>query len=175
MKNFQMTAANNKVNKAKLSGELRPFCACRKDGDQFQCTHNTACTYWRQLKERTARNSWLDRFLRAFVATRVQGRVLTEASMENTHYQNVMFMPYEGKNIMRDLKNLVYSLQEKYSHPMALYIEGYKFREIAEILEISFVSVLMRIAYARRELLNLIKSNSILRIKMSPLDQNKDQ
>lgn len=166
-----MTAANNKVNNARLSGELRPFCACRRDGAQFQCTHNTACTYWRQLKERTAKNSWLDRFLRAFVATRVQGRVMTDACMENTYHHNVMFMPYEGKHIMRDLKNLVYSLQEKYSHPMALYIEGYKFREIAEILEISFVSVLMRIAYARRELLSLIKNNSILRIKMSPTDQ----
>lgn len=171
MKNFQVTAANNKVNKTALTGELRPFCACRKDSAQFQCTHNTACTYWRQLKERTVKNSWLDRFLRAFVATRVQGRVMTDSCMEDMRYQNVMFMPYEGKHLMRDLKNLIYSLHEKYSHPMALYIEGYKHREIAEILEISFVSVLMRIAYARHQLLALIKKNSILRIKMSPADE----
>lgn len=171
MKNFQMTADESKVNKPVLSEELRPFCACRKQSKHFQCSHFSACTYWRRLNERTLKNSWLDRFLRAFVATRIQGRIMTDSIMEGPNRHSAMFTPFEGKRIMQDLKKIVYSLQEKYSHPMALYIEGYKMREIADILEISFVSVLMRIAYARMKLLSLIQNNPILTLKM-PESQN---
>ncbi|PHN01903.1 RNA polymerase sigma factor [Flavilitoribacter nigricans] len=175
MKNFQMTADEKKVNEPVLSEELRPFCACRKKGENFQCTHFSACTYWRKLNERTLKNSWLDRFLRAFVATRIQGRIFTESLLDAPTRQSVLFTPFEGKRIMRDLKKTIYTLQEKYSHPMALYIEGYKMREIADILEISFVSVLMRIAYARMKLLTLIQNNPILTLRMPETENSQNK
>lgn len=166
MKNIQMIADEKKVDNPVRSEELRPFCACRKKCENLHCTHFSACTYWRKLNERTLKNSWLDRFLRAFVATRIQGRIFTEELLEAPNRPSVLFSPFEGKRIMRDLKKTIYSLKDKYSHPMALYIEGYKMREIADILEISFVSVLMRIAYARMKLLALIQNNPILTLQM---------
>lgn len=174
MKNIQMTADERKVNEPVLSEELRPFCSCRKNGANFQCSHFSACTYWRQLTERTPKDSWLDRFLRAFVTTRIQGRIFNENMLDAPIRHSAMFTPFEGKRIMYDLKKTVYSLQEKYSHPMALYIEGYKMREIAEILEISFVSVLMRIAYARMKLLALIQEHPIVTLRM-PEAENSQQ
>ena len=168
MRNVQMNADEKKVNEPVLSKELRPFCACRGTGTQYQCTHFSACSYWRKLNARTVRNSWVDRFLRAFVATKVQGRVFNETPEEGVHYHSILFTPFEGKNIMKDLNRVIYSLQDKYSHPMALYVEGYKMREIAEILEISLISVLLRIAYARRRLIALLKNQTIISLKISP-------
>lgn len=166
MKNIQITADEKKVSKVDLSEEFRPFCSCQKQGEHFQCIHFSACNHWRKLNERTLKNSWLDRFLRAFVATRIQGRIFTENLLETPQRHSALFTPFEGKRVMRELKRIVYTLQEKYSHPMALYIEGYRMREIAEILEISFVSVLMRIAYARMKLIALLKKNPILSLRM---------
>lgn len=166
MRDNQVTADEKEVNKNILSGKLRPFCSCRQQGENFQCKDFSACNYWKKLNDRTLENSWLDRFLRAFVATRTQGRIFTEEMLESATRHSSLFTPFEGKRIMRDLKQTVHLLQEKYSQPMALYIEGYKMREIADILEISFVSVLMRIAYARTQLLALIEAHPIISLKM---------
>lgn len=88
--------------------------------------------------------------------------------LETPTYRSVLFTPFEGKFILKDLKKMIYSLHEKYSHPMALYVEGYQVREIAEILEISFVTVLMRIAYARKRLVSIMHEHPLMSLKIVP-------
>lgn len=155
-------ANKQQVDSNYLTDRIQSFCICQYTPASATCTHRAVCAHWRQLAQRTVRGSWLDRFLRAFVTTHIQGRVLLTDPSEDLPDPpggSILFTPQEGRRLLLELKKAVTVLQDRYREPLALYLEGYTCREIAELLELTMTAVLNRIGTARKILVQLIGSH----------------
>lgn len=152
-----------------LADQLQTICPCREGGDSSKCDHRAVCSHWQELQQRTVRHSWVDRFLRAFVMTNIQGRIPLPDQTElpdDSLYTGILFTPQEGRRLLLELKEAIFSLHKRYSYPLALYLEGYTCREIAEILDLTMTAVLTRIGQARKTLLRLIRPAGLFPIDL---------
>lgn len=58
--------------------------------------------------------------------------------------------------MLKELHNIVASLKEEYKIPFKMYVEGYQYDEIAELLNLPLGTVKSRIFYARKRLKKMV-------------------
>ena len=129
--------------------------------DLIQDTVLKALTYRDKFKKNTNLKGWLYTIMRnTFInnyrkaqrarTTHDDTKELYYLNVEDTHTFNSPDSTYEYKDIMK----CVNGIKEDLQIPFKMHVEGYKYHEIAEHLEIPIGTVKNRIFHARKEIQN---------------------
>ncbi len=81
-------------------------------------------------------------------------------STDNNYYinsgKNVIRNQGDSNIMMKELWNMIHNLDEGIQIPFIMHYEGFKYQEIAELMELPLGTVKSRIFFARRELKHVI-------------------
>ena len=135
--------------------------------DLVQDTMLKAVTYYGKFKEGTNLKGWLFTIMKNTFINNYRRLVKTNAlitksddiSSANLHYSAAKNTS-ESKFIIGDINKALSALQPEYYVPFVKYFEGYKYHEIAEMLEIPIGTVKTRIHVARQILKKYLKTYS---------------
>ncbi|MBE9599727.1 RNA polymerase sigma factor [Pedobacter sp. MC2016-24] len=135
--------------------------------DLVQDTMLKAVTYYGKFKEGTNLKGWLFTIMKNTFINNYRRLVKTNAlitksediSSANLHY-SASENTSGSKFIIGDINKALSTLQPEYYVPFIKYFEGYKYHEIAEMLEIPIGTVKTRIHVARQILKKYLKTYS---------------
>jgi RNA polymerase sigma factor (sigma-70 family) len=135
--------------------------------DLVQDTMVKAVTYYSKFKEGTNLKGWLFTIMKNTFINNYRRLVKTNAlitqsddiSSANLHYSASSNMS-ESKFVIGDINKALQTLQPEYYVPFIKYFEGYKYHEIADMLEIPIGTVKTRIHVARQILKKYLKTYS---------------
>lgn len=135
--------------------------------DLVQDTMLKAVTYYSKFKEGTNLKGWLFTIMKNTFINNYRRLVKTnslitqseEISSSNLHYSATKNTS-DSKFIIGDINKALATLQPEYYVPFIKYFEGYKYHEIAEILNIPIGTVKTRIHVARQILKKYLKTYS---------------
>ncbi|WP_342330473.1 sigma-70 family RNA polymerase sigma factor [Pedobacter sp. FW305-3-2-15-E-R2A2] len=135
--------------------------------DLVQDTMLKAVTYYSKFKEGTNLKGWLFTIMKNTFINNYRRLVKTNAlitksddiSSANLHYSAAKNTS-DSKFIIGDINKALATLQPEYYIPFIKYFEGYKYHEIAEMLEIPIGTVKTRIHVARQILKKYLKTYS---------------
>lgn len=125
--------------------------------DLMQETYVKAYTNKDKFREGTNLNAWLFTIMKNSFITQYQKTKRRQTYVDNSedlHLLNTATSHNEGaRNLsLNELESRIETLDEKHKHPFLMYIEGFKYQEIAEKLNIPLGTVKNRIHVARYEL-----------------------
>ena len=154
------------------SGSLQSFALnFTKDiedaNDLVQDTMLKAVTYYSKFKEGTNLKGWLFTIMKNTFINNYRRLVKTnslitqsdEISSSNLRYSATKNAS-DSKFIIGDINKALSTLQPEYYVPFMKYFEGYKYHEIAEMLDIPIGTVKTRIHVARQILKKYLKTYS---------------
>jgi RNA polymerase sigma factor (sigma-70 family) len=133
--------------------------------DLMQDTMVKAIRHFDQFEENTNIKGWLFTIMRnTFINSYRKGArtrdMVTQA--EDITYQNLAYSATsnEAENdfVMGDIKGALAKLPLQFSVPFVRYVEGYKYHEIADELNIPLGTVKTRIHEARKHLSKMLKT-----------------
>jgi RNA polymerase sigma factor (sigma-70 family) len=135
--------------------------------DLVQDTMLKAVTYYSKFKEGTNLKGWLFTIMkntfinnyRRLVKTNAlitKSDEISAANLQDSAAKNTS----DSKFIIGDINKALSTLQPEYYIPFIKYFEGYKYHEIAEMLEIPIGTVKTRIHVARQILKKYLKTYS---------------
>src|SRR3954463_1482971 len=135
--------------------------------DLVQDTMLKAITYYSKFKEGTNLKGWLFTIMKNTFINNYRRLVKTnslitqseEISSSNLHYSATKNTS-DSKFVIGDINKALATLQPEYYVPFIKYFEGYKYHEIAEILDIPIGTVKTRIHVARQILKKYLKTYS---------------
>lgn len=135
--------------------------------DLVQDTMLKAVTYYGKFKDGTNLKGWLFTIMKNTFINNYRRLVKTNALMTksddissaNLHY-SATTNASESKFVIGDINKALSTLQPEYYVPFVKYFEGYKYHEIAEMLEIPIGTVKTRIHVARQILKKYLKTYS---------------
>ena len=128
-------------------------------GDLVQDTVLKAITYFDKYKDGTNLKGWLytimkNTFINNYRRTTKVNSFVTQS--DEITSSNLYFSSTKNKGedifVMDDIKEALSLLEIEYYTPFSMYVEGYKYHEIAERLEIPIGTVKTRIHMARKHL-----------------------
>lgn len=135
--------------------------------DLLQETLLKAISNREKFAEGTNLKAWLYTIMKNTFITnyhRVVKRKTFIDTTENLHYINSTLHTTENrastKLVMDDIEEAMQKLSYDYKTPFLMYFKGYKYHEIAEILDIPIGTVKNRIHIARKELKESLRSYS---------------
>lgn len=135
--------------------------------DLVQDTMLKAVTYYGKFKDGTNLKGWLFTIMKNTFINNYRRLVKTNAlitksddiSSANLHY-SATTNNSESKFVIGDINKALSTLQPEYYVPFVKYFEGYKYHEIAEMLNIPIGTVKTRIHVARQILKKYLKTYS---------------
>lgn len=135
--------------------------------DLVQDTMLKAVTYYSKFKEGTNLKGWLFTIMRNTFINNYRRSVKTntlisqsdDISSANLHF-SASANRAEGKFVLADIEKALATLQPEYHDPFMRYFEGYKYHEIAVMLDIPIGTVKTRIHVARNILKKYLKTYS---------------
>lgn len=135
--------------------------------DLVQDTMLKAVTYYSKFKEGTNLKGWLFTIMRNTFINNYRRLVKTntlitqsdDISSANLHF-SASSNKAEGKFVLADIQKALSTLQAEYHDPFMFYFEGYKYHEIADMLNIPIGTVKTRIHVARNILKKYLKTYS---------------
>ncbi|MEM7550719.1 MAG: sigma-70 family RNA polymerase sigma factor [Bacteroidota bacterium] len=154
----------HRVNELSLS--LKPFALrLTKDLEQaedlLQDTILKAFSNKDKFKEGTNLKAWLYTIMKNTFITNYQKMVRRKTfidTSDNQHFINSTSETFENlaytNFAMKDINNAIESVDDDYRIPFMMYFRGYKYLEIADMLEIPLGTVKNRIHIARKLLKN---------------------
>lgn len=154
------------------SGSLQSFALnFTKDiedaNDLVQDTMLKAVTYYSKFKEGTNLKGWLFTIMKNTFINNYRRLVKTNALItqaDEISSANLFFSSTanasESKFIVGDINKALATLQPEYYVPFIKYFEGYKYHEIADMLEVPIGTVKTRIHVARQILKKYLKTYS---------------
>lgn len=129
--------------------------------DLMQDTLVKAVKHFSQFEENSDLKNWLftvmkNTFINSYHKNARTSGIITQA--ETVTYSHLSYSAIsnraEGNFVMGDIKGALATMAELYSVPFLRYVEGYKYNEIADELNIPIGTVKTRIHEARRQLSN---------------------
>ncbi len=133
--------------------------------DLFQDTALRAFRYREKLAADSNVRAWLSTimkniFINNFRAKKRRGKVFDNAVEDFLPYQNSLSTANEGdlQLALDDLSQLIEDLDEKYSTPILMLYQGYKYEEICDELALPLGTVKSRIYIARKSLKRNIRT-----------------
>lgn len=103
------------------------------------------------------RNTFIDNYRRM-----VRNRTTLDATEELYHLnlpQNSGYDSPEAAYGVKEITMMINSFSEEYRQPFSMFVSGYKYEEIADVLGIPLGTVKSRIFYARRRLKKALTDN----------------
>jgi RNA polymerase sigma-70 factor (ECF subfamily) len=165
-----MTAVEFGFHIAQSSKSLRPFAVrltrdTEDANDLLQETLMKAFIHREKYTDGTNLKAWLYTIMKNTFITNYQKMVRKKTfvdTTENLHFLNspsyVTQNLAEGSFAMQDIQKAMGSLDENHRKPFVMYFTGYKYQEIAEMLELPIGTVKNRIHLARKELKDCLKA-----------------
>lgn len=133
--------------------------------DLFQDTALRAFRYREKLAADSNVRAWLSTimkniFINNFRAKKRRGKVFDHAVEDFLPYQDNLSTANEGdlQLALDDLSQLIENLDEKYSTPILMLYQGYKYEEICDELALPLGTVKSRIYIARKSLKRNIRA-----------------
>lgn len=131
--------------------------------DLVQETMLKAFTYKDRFQENTNLKAWLYTIMKNIFINNYRRNVKSKTILDhspNTYYIN---LPQNTKNAdpntqfsFKEIYEKVNSLEDEYKIPFTMYFEGYKYKEIAEHLNLPIGTVKSRIFLARKQLMGAL-------------------
>lgn len=145
---FETTAA---VHLDELVRAATTACRSREIAeDVVQETYLKAWKYWDSFETGTNCRAWLYKILFNVIRTRRGGRDLALVSLDAPEFAEVLPIASPESPTVTDLMRAVERLPEVYREPMILVtIEGFSYREAAQILEVPIGTVMSRLHRGR--------------------------
>lgn len=172
--NEDMSTNNFAIEFDKLSKYLMGFAYkltqdVHQAEDLFQDTALRAFRYREKLAADSNLRAWLSTimkniFINNFRAQKRRGKVFDHSVEDFLLYQDRLSASNEGDmNLaMNDVVGLIHQLDEKYSIPILMLHQGYKYEEICQRLDMPLGTVKSRIYIARKMLKSKIKNLNYL-------------
>ncbi|MCD8529627.1 MAG: sigma-70 family RNA polymerase sigma factor [Flavobacterium sp.] len=128
--------------------------------DLVQETMLKAFTYKERFQENTNLKAWLYTIMKNIFINNYRRNVKSKTILDhspNTYYIN---LPQNSKNAdpnsqlsFKELSETVNNLEDEYKIPFMMYFEGFKYKEIADHLNLPIGTVKSRIFLARKQLM----------------------
>ena len=132
--------------------------------DLLQDTILKALTYKDKFMAKTNLKAWLYTIMKNTFINNYRRSVKTKTVIDTTtdlYYINIPqesgFASPESAFSSMEIKDAICALETEYSTPFMMYFEGFKYKEIAEELNLPIGTVKSRIFIARRKLMDLLK------------------
>ncbi len=146
------------------SGALRPFALNltknpEEANDLMQDTLYRAFSNREKFQQGTNLRAWLFTIMKNIFINNYRRKVKRNTIVDTTdnlyylnHQSTLTDNAANGKFVMDDMKNAIFTLSEEFRVPFMMHFEGYKYHEIAEELRLPLGTVKSRIFFARKEL-----------------------
>jgi RNA polymerase sigma factor (sigma-70 family) len=132
--------------------------------DLLQETLLKAVKYSHKFTESTNLKAWLYTIMKNIFINNYRRAVKTRTVIDRTkdlHYINVAQVagPRVPESHMNELeiRKAIANLEEEYKVPFEMYVDGYKYKEIAEYLGLPIGTIKSRIFLARKDLMAALK------------------
>jgi RNA polymerase sigma factor (sigma-70 family) len=132
--------------------------------DLLQETMLKAYSYRHQFEDYTNLQAWTSTIMRNTFINNYRRSVRQRTSFDNTEGLFFLSQNKEVSNVTPDsvysaeeLSQLIDNLRDEFKTPFKMHIEGYKYNEIAEALNLKIGTVKSRIYFARQKLMGALK------------------
>ncbi|MFM2286145.1 MAG: Sigma-W factor [Bacteroidota bacterium] len=138
--------------------------------DLLQETLLKAISNKHRFVEKTNLKAWLYTIMKNIFINNYRRAVKANTIVDSTKdlyfinipQQSQSFAP-ESKYSEREILKKIEMLQDEYRIPFTMYFDGYKYKEIADYLDLPIGTVKSRIFLARRQLMTMLKGYSMER------------
>jgi len=131
--------------------------------DLLQETLLKAFTYKNKFQENTNLKAWLFTIMKNIFINNYRRTSKVKTILDyspNTYYinlaQNVRSFDPDSKLSFKEITKTINKLENEYKIPFNMYFEGYKYKEIAEDLNLPIGTVKSRIFLARKQLMGAL-------------------
>jgi len=131
--------------------------------DLLQETLLKAFTYKNKFQENTNLKAWLFTIMKNIFINNYRRTSKVKTILDhspNTYYinlaQNVRSVDPDSKLSFKEITKTINKLENEYKIPFNMYFEGYKYKEIAEDLNLPIGTVKSRIFLARKQLMGAL-------------------
>jgi len=164
-----MTAAEFNSELTKMQDKLKSFAysltADSEDAkDLLQETLLKAITYRDKFVNPVNLKSWVYTIMKNTFINNYRRMSKAKTFMDNTKELYFLNIPQDsgidspdGSYTFQELSKGVENLEDEYKIPFKMHVEGYKYKEIAEHLNLPIGSVKSRIFFARKKLMATLK------------------
>lgn len=135
--------------------------------DLLQETILKAFTYRDKFVEKTNLKAWLYTIMKNTFINNYRRAVKTNTIIDQTkelYYINIPqtsgFASPESMYSLKEMSQVVDSLEADYKVPFTMFLEGFKYKEIADELNLPIGTVKSRIFIARQKLMQILKDYS---------------
>ncbi len=143
----------------------RKFTKNEEDAnDLLQETFYKALKYRDKFAERTNLKAWLYTIMRNTFINNYRKAIRANTIIDNTkelYYLNIPqqtgYVAPDSEYAEKELWHAIEMLEDEYRIPFEMHFQGYKYKEIAEELNLPIGTVKSRIFLARRKLSNFMK------------------
>lgn len=132
--------------------------------DLLQETLLKALSNKHRFVEKTNLKAWLYTIMKNIFINNYRRAIKTNTILDNTKDLYFMNIPQqangnapETKYSEREILKKIEVLQDEYKVPFTMYFNGYKYKEIADYLDLPIGTVKSRIFLARRQLMTMLK------------------
>jgi len=166
-----MTAFEFNHELSKLRGTLELFTLrftrdTEESEDLIQDTYLKALTYRDKFMENTNLKGWLYTIMKNIFINNYRKRKRIKTTLDNTENlyhlnvpENHTFNLPEEKLEYKQLMHAIEKTKDDFLIPFKMYIDGFKYQEISDELNIPIGTVKTRIFYARKEIQERLANN----------------
>lgn len=131
--------------------------------DLVQETLLKAIRYKNSFVKSTNFKAWLCTIMKNIFINNYRRNVLkTNFGKETVHIAQRSYNETEDRINTKNLQKLIDELDDNYKVPLERYIEGYKYQEIAEEMQLPIGTIKSRIFLARNQIINKYKPKTIV-------------
>jgi RNA polymerase sigma-70 factor (ECF subfamily) len=136
--------------------------------DLVQDTMLKAITFREQFHNDTNLKAWTYTILKNTFINNYRKSTRQHTVFDNT--SNLFFLSntLEGRNVnaesiysAKEIQKIIDNLSDELRIPFKMHVEGYKYKEIAEKLNLNIGTVKSRIFFSRKKLMDLLETNQV--------------
>lgn len=164
-----MTAIEFNYQLTNLSGNLERFALSLTSNnedakDLLQETFAKAIAYREKFEENTNLKAWTFTIMKNTFINNYRRNIKANTTFDNTedlYYLNLnkesAFQTPDSEFSVKEIKKKINELSDEFKQPFLMHTEGYKYKEIADKLNLKIGTVKSRIFFTRKKLMEKLK------------------
>jgi len=164
-----MTAIEFNYQLTNLSGNLKRFALSLTSNnedakDLLQETFAKAIAYREKFEENTNLKAWTFTIMKNTFINNYRRNIKANTTFDNTedlYYLNLnkesAFHTPDSEFSVKEIKRKINELSDEFKQPFLMHTEGYKYKEIADKLNLKIGTVKSRIFFTRKKLMEKLK------------------
>ncbi len=168
-----MTAIEFNYQLTNLSGNLERFAMSLTSNmedakDLLQETFAKAIAYRDKFEENTNLKAWTFTIMKNTFINNYRRNVKANTTFDNTedlYYLNLnkesSFQSPDSEFSVKEIQRKIDELSDEFKQPFLMHTQGYKYKEIAEHLNLKIGTVKSRIFFTRKKLMEKLKDYSL--------------